>query len=149
MTEKTLKVQKIEEGTVIDHITAGKGWEVVRLLGLDNYPETVTLLSNVYSKSRGKKDIIKIEKKQLDRQEVSKVALVSPNASVNLIKGFDVKKKFNVELPAEVVGILKCINPVCVTHVEPVQSRFTVESKDPLTLRCVYCERIQSGLQFK
>ena len=148
MTEKMLKVQKIEDGTVIDHIVGGKGWEVVRLLGLDTYPGTVTLLSNVSSKSLGKKDIIKVEKKQLDKQEVSKVALVSPKASVNLIKDFDVKKKYKVELPEEIVGILKCSNPVCVTHFEPVQSHFTVEAKDPLTLRCVYCERIQTKLEF-
>lgn len=149
MTEKTLKVQKIEDGTVIDHIAGGKGWEVIKLLGLESYPETVTLLSNVSSKSLGKKDIIKVEKKQLDKQEVSKVALVSPNASVNLIKGFEVKKKYKVELPQEIIGILKCNNPVCVTHFEPVQSSFTVEAKNPLTLRCVYCERIQNKLEFK
>lgn len=149
MTEKTLKVQKIEDGTVIDHIAGGKGWEVVKLLDLDHYPETVTLLSNVHSKSLGKKDIIKVEHKQLDKREVDRIALVSPSASVNLIKDFEVKKKFNVDLPKEVVDILKCTNPVCVTHSEPCGTRFMVESKEPLTLRCAYCERIQSGLEFK
>jgi aspartate carbamoyltransferase regulatory subunit len=149
MTDKMLKVQKIEEGTVIDHIAAGKGWEVVKLLGLENYGETVTLLSNVYSKSFGKKDIVKIEKMQIGKNEISKIALVSPRSSVNLIKNFEVKSKYDVELPKEVEGILKCTNPVCVTLVEPVAGKFTVESKDPLTLRCVYCERVQSGVQFK
>jgi aspartate carbamoyltransferase regulatory subunit len=148
-TEQTLKVQKIEDGTVIDHINAGKGWEVVKLLGLETYPETVTLLSNVYSKTFGKKDIVKIEKKVLGKSEVNKIALVSPKASVNIIKKFEVKEKYLVELPKEVMEILKCTNPVCVTNFEPVKSRLIVESKDPLVLRCAYCERVQSGLQFK
>jgi len=149
MIEKMLKVQKIADGTVIDHITAGKAWEVVKLLGLETYPETVTILSNVYSKTYGKKDVIKIEKKQIGKDEISKIALISPKSSVNLIKNFEVKSKYDVELPKEVEGILKCTNPVCVTHVEPIKSRFIIESKDPLTLRCEYCERLQSGLQFK
>ncbi len=148
MTEKTLKVQKIEEGTVIDHIDAGKGWEVVKLLGLEEFPETVMVLSNVHSKSRGKKDVIKIENKQLDKEDVNKIALLSPNASVNLIKNFEVKKKYNVELEKEIVGILKCTNPVCVTHAEPVKTRFVAESGKPLSLRCSYCERVQRGLEF-
>lgn len=148
MTEKLLKVQKIEDGTVIDHIAAGKGWEVVKLLGLDEYPETVTLLSNVHSKSQGKKDVIKIEHKQLDKKEVDEIALVSPHASVNLIKKFEVQKKYNVKLPKEVEGILKCTNPACVTHAEPVETRFAVEKEEPLKLRCAYCERTQSGLEF-
>jgi len=147
--EQTLKVQKIENGTVIDHIAGGKGWEVVKLLGLEDYPGTVTLLSNVHSKSLGKKDIIKIENKQLSKKEVNKVALVSSQASVNLIKDFSVKEKFNVELPGEIVGILKCTNPVCVTHFEPCESRFAVEARNPLVLRCTYCERIQTKLEFK
>ncbi len=148
MTKKTLKVQKIEEGTVIDHITAGKGWEVVRLLGFEEFPETVMVLSNVHSRSMGKKDVIKVEHKQLDKNEVNKIALVSPKASVNLIREFEVKKKYRVELEKEIIGILRCTNPACVTHVEPVKTRFTVEKQDPLTLRCTYCERIQRGLDF-
>jgi aspartate carbamoyltransferase regulatory subunit len=149
MTEKTLKVQKIEDGTVIDHVEAGKGWDVITLLGLENFSETVMLLANVHSKTKGKKDVIKIEHKQVDKEDVNKIALVSPKASVNIIKGFEIKEKFNVKLPKEVVGILRCTNPVCVTLVEPVKSRFVVEEEDPLRLRCAYCERIQSGLVFK
>ena len=149
MTEKTLKVQKIEEGTVIDHIAGGKGWEVIKLLGLEGYPETVTLLSNVHSKSQGKKDVIKIEHKQLGKEDVNRIALVSPHASVNLIKGFEVKSKHKVELPSEINGILKCTNPVCITHTEPMKTRYIVEEEEPLQLRCAYCERIQSELQFE
>jgi aspartate carbamoyltransferase regulatory subunit len=149
MTETTLKVQKIEEGTVIDHIAGGKAWEVVKLLGLDDYPETVTVLSNVHSKTKGKKDVIKVERKELTKDEVNRIALVSPGASVNIVKDFEVTKKYNVELSKEIVDILSCTNPICVTHVEPVASRFVVISKEPLELRCSYCERVQRGVKFK
>jgi aspartate carbamoyltransferase regulatory subunit len=147
--EKTLKVQKIEAGTVIDHISGGRAWEVVNLLGLDNYPDTVTVLSNVHSKTKGKKDVIKVENKELNKDEVNRIALVSPGASVNIVKDFEVKEKYNVELTKEIIDILSCTNPLCVTHVEPVKTRFSVESKDPLELKCEYCERVQRGLQFK
>ena len=147
--DKTLKVQKIENGTVIDHISAGKGWEVVKLLELEEYNGTVTLLSNAYSKTKGKKDVIKVENKQLDKKEVNKVALEAPEASVNLITNFEVKEKINVSLPTEVAGILKCTTPVCVTYSEPCETCFAVESKDPLALRCAYCERLQSKVEFK
>ncbi len=149
MTEKTLKVQKIEDGTVIDHINAGRGLEVVRILGLDQYTGTMALLSNVHSKELGKKDVIKVEHKELDKEDVNKIALVSPRATVNLVKDFEVKKKYKVELPKEVIGILSCTNPACITHTEPVQTRFIVEREDPLQLRCVYCERLQNKLEFK
>ncbi len=147
--DKTLKVQKIEEGTVIDHIEGGKAWEVIKLLGLDDYPATVTVLSRVNSKSKGKKDIIKIEGSELDKDDLDRVALVSPHASVNVIAGCGIKKKYNVEIPDSVKGILKCTNPNCVTHSEAVLGQFKVESKDPLRLRCIYCERAQNGLEFK
>lgn len=147
-SHNTLKVQKIENGTVIDHISAGKAWEVVRLLHLDESPDTVTLLSRVHSKTLGKKDVVKVEHRQLGKSEVNKIALVSPSASVNLIKNYDVKEKYKVKLPKEVKGILKCTNPVCVTHSEPVESNFLVEDESPLKLRCAYCERVQSKLEF-
>ena len=117
-TEQTLKVQKIEDGTVIDHISAGKGWEVVKLLGLETYPETVTLLSNVYSKTFGKKDIVKIEGKIVDEDAANILALISPGATVNIIKGSKVEKKFVVELPDVLKNVGKCPNPNCMTNSE-------------------------------
>jgi len=147
--EKTLKVQKIKEGTVIDHIDGGKAWDVIRLLGLEDYPDTVTVLANSPSKKMGKKDVVKVENKQLVKAELDKVALIAPHASVNFIKDFEVKEKYNVKVPKEVVGLLKCTNPACVTHDEPVTTRYSVESEDPLKLRCAYCERVQSGIEFE
>ena len=146
--DKTLKVEKIENGTVIDHITSGKAWEVVKILGLEEYPDTILLISNAPSKSQNKKDILKIENKELKKDEVAALALLAPSASVNIIKKYEVHKKFRVEVPKVVEGLLKCTNPVCVTHSEPVKTRFSVESKDPLKLRCEYCERLQNDIDF-
>jgi len=147
--ETTLKVQKIKDGTVIDHIAGGQAWDVVKILGLEEYPDTVMVLSNIHSKKLGKKDIIKVENKALGKDGVNRVSLLSPSASVNIIKNFEVKEKFNVKVTDDVIGLLKCTNPACVTHEEPITTKFVVESRDPLTLRCVYCERLQSSLVFE
>lgn len=145
---KTLKVQKIESGTVIDHIEAGSAWKVVKILGLEEYPGTVLVLSNIESKSFKKKDIIKVEKKELGKNEVDKISLVSPKATVNIIENYEIKKKYVVNIPDTVEGILKCTNPNCITNNESIRTRFSVESKNPLKIRCYFCERIQRGLEF-
>ncbi len=98
---------------------------------------------NVPSKRVGKKDIVKIENKTLGKEEVNKIALIAPHATWNVIKDFKVTKKNEIELPKTLEGILKCPNPKCVTNMnEPVKSKFKVEEKEPVKLRCVYCERL-------
>ncbi len=142
--KEELRVKKIKDGTVIDHIKAGKGKKVLDILGVENgFPNVTALLMNVSSKRVGKKDIVKIENKALGKEEVDKIALIAPNATWNVIKDFKVTKKSKIELPDTLEGILKCPNPKCVTNMnEPVKSRFKVEKKEPVKLRCVYCERL-------
>jgi aspartate carbamoyltransferase regulatory subunit len=139
-----LKVKKIKDGTVIDHIKAGKGKKVLDILGVENgFSQTTALLMNVPSKRIGKKDMVKIENKALEKEEVDKIALIAPHATWNVIKDFKVSKKSRIELPDSLEGILKCPNPKCVTNMnEPVKSKFKVEKKEPVKLRCVYCERV-------
>jgi len=139
-----LRVRKIRNGTVIDHIKAGKGKKVLDILGIENgFPNVTALLMNVPSKRVGKKDIVKIENKALEKEEVDKIALIAPHATWNVIKDFKVSKKNRIELPDALEGILKCPNPKCVTNMnEPVKSRFKVEEKEPVKLRCVFCERL-------
>ena len=139
-----LKVKKIKDGTVIDHIKGGVGKKVIDILGIDgSLPETTALLMNVPSKRIGRKDIIKIENKALKKEEVDKIALVAPHATWNVIKDFKVIDKSKIELPDTLEGMLKCPNPKCVTNMsEPVKSKFRVEKKEPVKLRCVYCERL-------
>ena len=139
---KELKVTPIKNGTVIDHITAGRALKVLRVM---NIPETTTsvvsVLMNVSGK-KGKKDIVKVENRELDPRELNKIALIAPNATINIIREYEVVKKHTVELPREVFGIARCPNPTCISNArEPVESRFHVISKDPPRLRCYYCER--------
>ncbi|AAL80722.1 aspartate carbamoyltransferase regulatory subunit [Pyrococcus furiosus DSM 3638] len=138
-----LKVSAIKEGTVIDHIPAGKGLKVIQILGLGELKNggAVLLAMNVPSKKLGRKDIVKVEGKFLSEEEVNKIALVAPTATVNIIREYKVVEKFKVEIPDVIEGILKCGNPNCITHYEYVTPKFYVISKEPLKVRCHYCER--------
>ena len=94
-------------------------------------------------KSRiGKKDIVKVENRELDPREVDKISLIAPKATINIIRDFEVVEKHRVKLPDEIFGIVKCSNPTCISNSkEPVKSRFLVTCKDPPTIKCYYCER--------
>jgi len=139
---KTLKITPIKDGTVIDHITPGRALKVLRVLNLpESTSSVVSILMNVMGK-KGKKDIVKIENRELDPKELDKIALIAPKATINIIRDYEVVKKHTVEIPNEVVGITRCSNPTCISNArEPVESRFHVISKDPPRIRCYYCER--------
>jgi len=141
MSEKELRVQKIKNGTVIDHISAGNALAVLRILGISGREgNVVSVLVNVPSKRIGRKDIVKIEGGVVTPIEVDEIALVAPTATINIIRNFVVEKKENVKLPDMVKEILKCPNPSCITKSpEPVKSVFHVERRAPLLLRCYYC----------
>jgi aspartate carbamoyltransferase regulatory subunit len=139
---KELKITPIKDGTVIDHITPGRALKVLRVLNLpESTSSVVSILMNVMGK-KGKKDIVKIENRELDPKELNKIALIAPKATINIIRDYEVVKKHTVEIPDEVVGITRCSNPTCISNArEPVESRFYVISKDPPRIRCYYCER--------
>ncbi len=139
---KELKIPLIKNGSVIDHITAGDAIKVLRILGI---PETTTsvvsVAINVKSKM-GRKDIVKVENRELDPYEVDKIALIAPKATINIIRNYDVAEKHNVKLPDEISGIVSCPNPTCVSNAnEPIETRFRVVSRDPPRIKCYYCER--------
>lgn len=141
---KELKVQPIRNGTVIDHIEAGMAFKVLRILGLPRSGTTSTLMAamNVPSKELGRKDIVKIEDRELVESELNKIALVAPRATINIIRQYEVAKKQTVSLPKEVTGLVQCSNPNCITNQnEPVAPSFLVESREPPRLRCKYCDR--------
>ena len=139
---KELKIPLIKDGTVIDHITAGNAVKVLHILGIPKKTTSVVSVAmNVKSKF-GKKDIVKVENRELDPSEVDKIALIAPKATINIIRDYDVAEKHRVNLPDEIKGIVCCSNPTCVSNSkEPVKSRFKVISKDPLRIKCYYCER--------
>lgn len=140
---KQLKVQPIKNGTVIDHIAAGTALKVLAILGISKMPtETVSVLMNVFSKKYSKKDMVKIENRELNPKEVDKIGLIAPEATINIVKNYRVIVKHKVKLPEVVIGIVRCANPNCISNLkEPVKSKFAVISTSPLKLRCYYCER--------
>ncbi|HHH77877.1 MAG TPA: aspartate carbamoyltransferase regulatory subunit [Thermoplasmatales archaeon] len=140
---KELKIQPIRNGTVIDHITPGCALKVLKILGITEGTgdSIISAVMNVESK-KGKKDIVKIENRELKASEVDKIALIAPNATINIIRGYEVKEKYRVVVPDEIVGIVKCANPNCVSNSrEPIKPRFIVKSREPLRIKCFYCER--------
>ncbi|MBU0598146.1 aspartate carbamoyltransferase regulatory subunit [Patescibacteria group bacterium] len=139
---RAYKVYAIKDGTVIDHIPDGQGMGIIDLLNLRQWNRTVTLGIGFHSKKHGKKDVIKIEDKELTPAEVNKIAIVAPTATMNIIRNHKIVKKFNVELPETLEGIVKCPNPACVTNHDPVATtRFFKENGKKIELRCAYCER--------
>lgn len=140
--KRELQVSAIENGTVIDHIPAEFLFQVITILGLDNCDNSVTFGNNLESKMLGKKAIIKISDKFFEDEEINKISLIAPNAKLNIIRNYKVAEKKIVESPKKVVGIAKCMNPKCITNIEPVTTRFKVIEDSPITLKCHYCEKI-------
>ena len=141
MSDKELRVSKIKDGTVIDHISGGYALDVVKILGVTGHEKRVmTIAINVPSKRFKTKDIVKIEGRALNSQEVNRIALVAPHATINIIHDYNVVEKLEVKLPKVIEGIVKCVNPVCISNSdEPVVAKFYVESEEPLLLKCHYC----------
>jgi aspartate carbamoyltransferase regulatory subunit len=144
MTETELRVSKIKEGTVIDHINGGYALDVVKILGITGREKRVmTIAINVQSKRLKSKDIVKIEGRALNSHEVNRIALVAPHATINIIRSYNVVEKLEVKLPKIIEGVIKCINPSCISNSnEPSLPKFYVESEEPLVLKCHYCRYI-------
>ena len=141
MSDMELRVSKIKDGTVIDHINGGYALDVVKILGITGREKRVmTIAINVPSKRFKVKDIVKIEGRALNSQEVNRIALVAPHASINIIRNYSVVEKLEVKLPQVIEGTVKCVNPACISNSEePVSTRFYVKSEEPLMLKCHYC----------
>ncbi|MAH01740.1 aspartate carbamoyltransferase regulatory subunit [Candidatus Woesearchaeota archaeon] len=139
--KKELSISAIKEGSVIDHIPSNVTLKVVDILDLKGIRGIISIATNLSSKAMGKKGIIKISGKDLTKEEVDKIALIAPHATVNIISKYDVKQKIKVAIPSTINRIIKCSNPNCITNNEKVATKFYVLSKDPLKVVCHYCER--------
>ena len=141
--KKELRVNAIKNGTVIDHIPAEDLFKVIKILGLQNIKNTMTLGNNLESKSQGHKGIIKISELFFEDDDINRIALAAPLAKLNIIKDYTVVEKRQVQVPDSVVGIAKCVNPKCITNFEDnVTTKFTVIDKENIALKCQYCEKI-------
>ena len=143
MNEKKqeLQVAALENGTVIDHIPSEKLFTVVSLLSLEHMNNNITIGFNLKSKKLGTKGIIKIADKFFCDDEINRIAVVAPNVKLNIIRDYEVVEKKTVTLPDELVSLVKCNNPKCITNNEPMPTRFDVIDKERGTIRCHYCER--------
>jgi len=140
---KELRVSAIENGTVIDHIPAKSVMKVVKILDLENSENTVLIGANLDSKKLVKKGIIKVSNKFFKAHEINKISLVAPEASLTIIKNFNVKEKTIVKVPKQISGIVKCRNSKCITNHENIETVFNVVTDcESLKLKCKYCEKI-------
>jgi aspartate carbamoyltransferase regulatory subunit len=144
MSESDLIVRRIKDGTVIDHIEAGKGLKVLNALEIDGKDgNVITIALNVPSAKVAKKDIIKVENRFLKDDDTNKLALIAPKATVNIIKDYKLVEKRRVTLPNEIERIFRCSNPECITNSdEDIESIMDVVDKTGLVLRCRYCTSI-------
>ncbi|BCU67503.1 aspartate carbamoyltransferase regulatory subunit [Sulfolobales archaeon HS-7] len=139
--KKEILVAKIENGTVIDHITAGRALAVLKILNITGKEKNrVSILINADSKKMIKKDIIKVEERELSADEVSLISLISLDATVNIVKGYEIVKKTKLTLPKRVKGLLRCNSHTCISNQDPEATpTFNVIESKPLKLSCVYC----------
>lgn len=139
--KRELQVAALENGTAIDHIPPSQLFKVAKLLGLENMDNTITIGNNFQSKKMGCKGVIKISNKFFEEDEINRIALIAPKVILNIIRDYEVVEKKTVTLPDELVGLVKCNNPKCITNNEPMPSRFEVIDKEKGNNKCRYCER--------
>lgn len=147
---KTLSVSAIQNGTVIDHINAGQALRIVHLLGLLDKKYKVTIGLNLPSKGMKYKDIIKIENHIISNDEANDIIVFAPEATINIIQNFEVEKKITTTLPPDISDVFDCPNPICITHNEPVETFFYIETQGKhVNLVCKYCEKTFDRNQVK
>ncbi|MBP3226054.1 MAG: aspartate carbamoyltransferase regulatory subunit, partial [Methanobrevibacter sp.] len=125
--------------------TANKALHILKILGLpDGDTKNITIAMNVCSGEIERKDIVKIENRELDHEELNQIALIAPKATINIIRNYEVIKKDKIILPQVIKSIIKCTNDKCITNYEnePINSKFNVIESQPPVLRCHYCEKL-------
>ena len=140
--KKELQVAALENGTAIDHIPPEQLFKVVSLLHLDMVSSRITIGNNLYSKRIGKKGIIKIADKFFEECEINRISLIAPTVKLNIIHNYEVVEKKSITLPDNLINIVKCANPKCITNNEPMGTNFHVTDKQRVILKCHYCERV-------
>ncbi len=141
---KTWAVSAIRNGTVIDHISPGQALKIIRLLKLAKHQKQIYVGLNLPSNKTQLKDIIKVEDWELTLEEASQVAILSPQATINIITEFEVSKKYHADLPDTIAAgsVISCPNPRCISNYEKTENFFTVIQRSGKSkLRCRYCKK--------
>lgn len=132
-------IGQIENGIVLDHITAGRGMEIYEVLGLGKLDCMVALIKNADSVKMGKKDIIKID--EVLELDLDIIGYIDPGVTVNYIRGGERAKRVHLQLPEEVRGVIRCRNPRCITSVEQeIEHVFRLTDRENRVYRCIYCD---------
>ena len=139
--KRELQVAALENGTAIDHIPPEQLFKVAHLIGLSAMHNRITFGNNLKSKKMGRKGMIKIADKFFEEDEINRIALVAPHVVLNIIRDYEVVEKKFVSLPDELIGIVRCNNPKCITNNEPMKTHFYVTDENSGTIKCRYCER--------
>lgn len=133
------QVEAIANGTVIDHIPAEATLKVAALVS--DGGDQVFIGNNLRSTRLGRKGVVKVSNRELGVRQLAALALLAPSASISLIRNYDVLQKTQVPVPERFDGIARCANPNCVTNHERWTTRFSVVCRNPLAVRCHFCER--------
>ena len=132
-------IGQIKDGIVLDHITAGRGMDIYKILELDKLDCTVALIERAVSPKMGRKDIIKID--QAMDIDFDVLGYIAPGITVNTIRDGEVVERRQMALPERVVGVLKCKNPRCITSVEQeLTQEFKLTDRKNQVYRCIYCD---------
>ncbi|MDH3285865.1 MAG: aspartate carbamoyltransferase regulatory subunit [Acidobacteriota bacterium] len=134
------RVAALERGTVIDHLNPGMALKALELIGVPR--EGAALLGiNLTSGKMGRKDILKLENVEISKEQIQKIAVLGPRATVCYIRDYEVVEKVQVSLPERIDSVLRCPNPSCITNHDDIVTCFDVEERSPTIIRCHYCER--------
>ncbi len=133
-------IGQIKDGIVLDHITAGQGMQIYKILELDKLKCTVAMIERAESPKMGCKDIIKIG--QVLDIDFDVLGYIDPGITVNIIQDGQVSERRHLRLPDKVIGVLKCKNPRCITSVEQeLTHEFKLTDPENRVYRCVYCDQ--------
>lgn len=134
-----MNIDSINNGVVIDHITAGNAMRLYNLLGLDSLECSIAIIKNAQSKKLGKKDIIKIDGNVFP--DIDIIGYIDPGATVNVIKEGKLVSKKTIDMPKTLINVIKCKNPRCITSVEQeIEHIFNLTDSEKKVYRCIYCE---------
>ena len=132
-------IGQIKDGIVLDHITAGRGMDIYKILGLGELDCTVAMIKNAESEKMGKKDIIKIGR--VIDIDFAVLGYIDPGITVNIIEDGKLAKREHLSLPETVMDVIRCKNPRCITSIEQeLRHEFRLTDREKGVYRCVYCE---------
>lgn len=143
--KSSLAVAALRDGTVIDHIPTQALFKAVKLLDLENTDKQLTIGNNLVG-TKGCKGIIKIADIFFPQEVINRIAIIAPEAVVNIIRNYEVAQKCKVTLPEKIVGLVKCDNPKCICNNEPMKTVFHVVDIHSGIIRCHYCNHEQKTI---